>query len=350
VTFKEDMMPWQVQDWERNLGDTPLWEVVQTQKVPDTLRELYYDQGWSGVFNFWLGAEFATENLHFLMAVDRFKQSGDAGQGREIYGTFVRDGAQRQVNISARHRIDLDAAFAAANAPPSDVFDAARTEIWQLTESDSFRRFAAEVNAVQASMWWNAEPGRERDNVFGQESGQDQQPAQAAVHQDADPHAGAAVDAAHADAEIKAWDNPAVVHVDAAQADSHAGSPAIYDAHVDAEVKAWDNSAGHAPAAQADAAYAHASELAAALAAGDADAALWKAVNDWEVAEEAADAVQAAAAYNRATELAAAAAGGDAHDALWNAVHDWEVAEQVDAGHGWQQAAAGDGDDSDADS
>lgn len=104
---------------------------------PPTLREaLDLPEWWDG-FRAFAETEFSTENPDFLTAV--YTQSMAT---RDIYDTFVKATAERQVNIPGAMRVPIDEAFAAGD-PGHDVFDAAFTEILRMASSDSWRRYLA---------------------------------------------------------------------------------------------------------------------------------------------------------------------------------------------------------------
>lgn len=133
---------------------------MQSEPVPTTLDAVYGDQTWRQVFGTWLGKdEFSDENLAFVEAVDAWKSAG--GRAKDIYDRFVAEGSPKQVNIPDTQRGPITRAFTTAGAPssqffdddvPEDIFDAARTEIWGLMQSDSFMRFLNQLGTVQHGM------------------------------------------------------------------------------------------------------------------------------------------------------------------------------------------------------
>lgn len=92
---------------------------------------------WEGVKAFVAG-EFSSENPDFIDAVRSQSMSAP-----DIYATFVKDDAARQVNISAAQRREIDAAFADGADGGYDVLHGAYGEIIALCRRDSYPRYLA---------------------------------------------------------------------------------------------------------------------------------------------------------------------------------------------------------------
>src|SRR2546429_374561 len=125
-------MAWSTAQWQSELGDTPLWDVLRDQATPTEFGTAYTDNGWSAIFSRWLQSERSTENYNFLLAVDQYASSRDEALAREIHQTFVVNNARQQVNLSSTEVDALNAAFASGEAIAATVFNAARTNIFTL--------------------------------------------------------------------------------------------------------------------------------------------------------------------------------------------------------------------------
>jgi hypothetical protein len=64
-------------------------------------------------------AEFSTENIDFLLAVESYKEAPSADKAINIYNTFISEAAATQVNLSAAVRGPYDEAIALLNQAPA---------------------------------------------------------------------------------------------------------------------------------------------------------------------------------------------------------------------------------------
>lgn len=93
--------------------------------------------------------EFADENLRFTRAVADLRnapQSEKAARAQAIYNTFVREGADEQVNISYELRGKIDAAFTGGGPVPDAVFDGAYREIRNLLMEGPAQKTLKQLN------------------------------------------------------------------------------------------------------------------------------------------------------------------------------------------------------------
>ncbi|KAL1498482.1 hypothetical protein AB1Y20_013807 [Prymnesium parvum] len=100
-----------------------------------------------------LAKEYSEENINFWKAVQSYRELGPAERAAEakvIINTYVKNGAECQVNLPAelvsRTLADVDAT---QDEPAADVFDEAQTEIFKLMERDTFSRFRADNAMVE---------------------------------------------------------------------------------------------------------------------------------------------------------------------------------------------------------
>ena len=109
-------------------------------------------------FRHFLRSELAEENLDFLLETDYYhafslsespekshdpltKKSRDLDIARQIYETFLMGGAEREVNIGARKKIEILERIENNSDLDETLFQAARDEIFHLIKHDSFQRF-----------------------------------------------------------------------------------------------------------------------------------------------------------------------------------------------------------------
>eukprot|EP00002_Diphylleia_rotans_P015816 TRINITY_DN3063_c0_g1_i6.p1 TRINITY_DN3063_c0_g1~~TRINITY_DN3063_c0_g1_i6.p1 ORF type:complete len:335 (+),score=44.85 TRINITY_DN3063_c0_g1_i6:912-1916(+) len=101
-------------------------------------------------FRIFLSSEKSLENLDFYSEVLGFKASPKhllTSNFNRIYESYIPETAPCSVNISSSTKIILDKIYAHSKSMPddscisSDVYDAAQSEIRDLMQSDSYRRF-----------------------------------------------------------------------------------------------------------------------------------------------------------------------------------------------------------------
>mmetsp|Transcript_14217 Transcript_14217/g.30373 ORF Transcript_14217/g.30373 Transcript_14217/m.30373 type:complete len:620 (+) Transcript_14217:167-2026(+) len=99
-------------------------------------------------FREFLEAEHAGENIDFWVAVKEFQDNEEDDldkrkeQAKHIFVTFCANYADRQVNLPHTVLAKIDASLHGdAKTIPSDLFDAARHEIFRLLEKDKFERY-----------------------------------------------------------------------------------------------------------------------------------------------------------------------------------------------------------------
>eukprot|EP00004_Rigifila_ramosa_P006654 TRINITY_DN1755_c0_g1_i4.p1 TRINITY_DN1755_c0_g1~~TRINITY_DN1755_c0_g1_i4.p1 ORF type:complete len:184 (-),score=34.02 TRINITY_DN1755_c0_g1_i4:68-619(-) len=144
---------------------------------PDlSLGLLLADQELKTDFEHFLQAEFSSENLHFLQAVEAFRSAPSQGAAQKVIALYIIDTAPLQVNISNHAKKRLEDYYATAagtqevvfvrpqqqDAPETqalpgengvglrDLFDEAEAEISRLIEFDSLRRFTLQFSHASA--------------------------------------------------------------------------------------------------------------------------------------------------------------------------------------------------------
>lgn len=100
-----------------------------------------------------LEKEYSVENLTFWRHCRDFSHAADEERhefAHHVYDTFVREGAEQQVNLSSTQVKRLSSAMAALTEDvPADLFLDAEQEIFTLMERDTFKRFRDDATAVQ---------------------------------------------------------------------------------------------------------------------------------------------------------------------------------------------------------
>eukprot|EP00753_Platysulcus_tardus_P000959 PLAT10801.1.p1 GENE.PLAT10801.1~~PLAT10801.1.p1 ORF type:complete len:649 (-),score=285.24 PLAT10801.1:53-1999(-) len=94
-------------------------------------------------FEDFLASEFSSENVLFWKAVEVYRESSLEERhtmGVSIYVTFIDDGGDLQINISAPQRAAIADSVALGTSAPS-MFDEAQEEITVLMERDPYPRF-----------------------------------------------------------------------------------------------------------------------------------------------------------------------------------------------------------------
>lgn len=96
------------------------------------------------LFRQFVTAEVSSENLDFYENVEEFKKlkpgkKATIQKANEIYNTYLKEGAKRELNLDAETRTATGAAFKAGCLP--DTFNLSQCRIEQLMATDSYRRF-----------------------------------------------------------------------------------------------------------------------------------------------------------------------------------------------------------------
>jgi len=96
-------------------------------------------------FRAFLESEFSVENLDFYLAVQHYKKLKQDSERKkmayEILENFIRDRAQKQVNVSFSQREEVEENMRGTKGFPLDLFDNIQKSIFSMIESDSFPRF-----------------------------------------------------------------------------------------------------------------------------------------------------------------------------------------------------------------
>ncbi|CAJ0582922.1 unnamed protein product, partial [Mesorhabditis spiculigera] len=120
----------ELREWETN------FEALITSKFGVTL------------FREYLKKELSSENIDFWCECEEYKKMKHGKKDTtkkctEIFNTFLRNLACREVNLDSSTKQATKAAF--ENGCPLDTFDLAQSRIYQLMEKDSYRRFLKDV-------------------------------------------------------------------------------------------------------------------------------------------------------------------------------------------------------------
>ncbi len=71
---------------------------------------------------------------------------------KEIYSTFVADGAEMQINISEAQLMDIRQKIESEDIVKRDLFDAAQKEIYSLMSRNSYPRFLSSLSSRASSI------------------------------------------------------------------------------------------------------------------------------------------------------------------------------------------------------
>ena len=114
------------------------------------LGSLLCDDKGQEVFEEQLRKEYSDENLSFWQAARAYTElelpEDRAAEAREIYETYIKDGAERQVNLPSGLQKSVTQGIEAAE---ETLFDAAAEEIFRLMERDTFKRFRDDPEAAE---------------------------------------------------------------------------------------------------------------------------------------------------------------------------------------------------------
>lgn len=96
------------------------------------------------LFRQFLKLEFSVENLEFWLECEEFKKLKEGKKAtfqraNAIYNTFVRDRAEKEVNLDSTTKSATKVAI--ENGIRSDIFNMAQIKIEQLMAKDSYQRF-----------------------------------------------------------------------------------------------------------------------------------------------------------------------------------------------------------------
>ena len=136
------------------LGEANLWAEINLkllQHNAQLIHALSHVQGRAKITEM-LKKEFADEHLAFYDEVTAYQQlpldppllegaQDRAAMAKRLCDEFVRDGAERQVNIPDKVRRECLRALEAGGDALGAIFDAAKQEVYLLMARDTFRRF-----------------------------------------------------------------------------------------------------------------------------------------------------------------------------------------------------------------
>jgi hypothetical protein len=109
------------------------------------LKQLFKEFSLLEYYRSFLTCEHSEENLEFYLRVQNYKkleiQLEINEEAINLYTTYLRSGAPRQVNIAHNTQQSLDILFHRLSDFETNVFDKACKEIYKLMESDSWKRF-----------------------------------------------------------------------------------------------------------------------------------------------------------------------------------------------------------------
>ncbi|CAJ0945063.1 unnamed protein product, partial [Mesorhabditis belari] len=100
------------------------------------------------LFRDYLKKELSDENIDFWVECEEFKRMKEGKKetqkkAQEIFNTYVKDQAPREVNLDSATKAATKAAFEGGCGP--DAFSLAQSRIQQLMEKDSYRRFLKDI-------------------------------------------------------------------------------------------------------------------------------------------------------------------------------------------------------------
>ncbi|KAH9095798.1 hypothetical protein LEN26_017699 [Aphanomyces euteiches] len=125
--------------------------------------QFLHDQLAMGFFHQFLVQEYSSENLEFIESVLMFESdwasldiespqyplSSNIARARQIVKLYVEDNAPLQINVPSKIRVRLERKVIKDGEPAKDMFRAAKGEISNLIQKDSWPRF-------KKSLWWSS--------------------------------------------------------------------------------------------------------------------------------------------------------------------------------------------------
>merc|ERR1711871_189586 len=108
-----------------------------------SLTDVIADAAYIEVFMRFLTEDLSEENLCFWLQVNEYKQMPQRSVADDIYNTYIKNGAEMQVNISHKQRSRIEAELSNHKV---DLFDEAQREIRLLIERDSLEKFKASIH------------------------------------------------------------------------------------------------------------------------------------------------------------------------------------------------------------
>lgn len=112
------------------------------------LRDLLNHPNAQEAFRTYLAKELATESLDFWATQDKFTKAFDEmdeeerrGQAKEIFGKYISQSAEFQVNIPGKMRVAISNVLDNGEAVEHTLFDHAAIEVYKLMVRDNYARF-----------------------------------------------------------------------------------------------------------------------------------------------------------------------------------------------------------------
>lgn len=117
---------------------------LQSMLASDHLKEILKDPNGVKYFRAFLQKELSEESLDFYEDVNKYSQIKDESalhaKAKEIWKTYIADSAEKEINIPAPYKKKIKNDIETEAITP-DLFRSCQRNIFQLLESDSFRRF-----------------------------------------------------------------------------------------------------------------------------------------------------------------------------------------------------------------
>jgi len=134
---------------------------LRTGQPPDSLAACLRDGEWSQIYYFFAEANFVTENLDFLHAVEGYRTNPTVVSAEGIYNEFVPQSAPKTLNLYSGNREALDEWFRDQDHVATvDLYDEAYSEIFGMTDTDSYRRFQRVASEVKRDLAVEEEAGQ----------------------------------------------------------------------------------------------------------------------------------------------------------------------------------------------
>nr|CAB3265555.1 regulator of G-protein signaling 18 [Phallusia mammillata] len=111
-----------------------------------SLREVLSNKDSVIGFRKFLSKEMSVENLDFWLEVENYKKSKSCKQTRiapKIYAKYLSASSEHEINVDSEVRQLTNERL---RNPDSSTFDLAQSHIYQLMESDSFRRYTESIH------------------------------------------------------------------------------------------------------------------------------------------------------------------------------------------------------------
>jgi hypothetical protein len=137
-------------EW-RQKGEPWMIELIKVSPMPSTVEACQRDPQWWRIFGFIAEQNYCSENVEFLDKVDEYSRAGNLGMAVEIYDRYVKDSAEKQVNLPSHVLRPLQEIFDEGQGVLADpqTFDDAYEEVRKLFERDTFATYSRLWDALR---------------------------------------------------------------------------------------------------------------------------------------------------------------------------------------------------------